>query len=58
VRIKIRIFGEAVTTTPEFFVHLGMVCPMPSRLPSLVGAVLGEFREQNGKSVMMPRRGN
>ncbi len=58
VRIKIRIFGEAVTTTPEFFVHLGMVCPMPSRLPSLARAFLGELQEANGRDVVMPRRGN
>jgi len=42
-QIRVRIFAPYVITTSEFFVHLGLICPMPSRLPSLIQAVLGEL---------------
>ncbi|RKY18630.1 MAG: hypothetical protein DRQ55_12855 [Planctomycetota bacterium] len=49
-QMRVRIFGAYYITSPEFFVHLKMLCPMPSRLPSLLRVVLGELATSEGKS--------
>ena len=42
--LRVRVFGPYGSTTPEFMVHLEVVCPMPSRFPSVLRAVLGELQ--------------